>query len=99
MAFQLIFHPEAEDEYLKTYKWYEQEQKGLGERFEQQVEQKIKQILLHPENYGISKSGYRETMVEIFPYTIVYKFLKRKKIIYICAVYHAKRNPKTKYRK
>ena len=65
MLFQLIFHPEAEDEYLRAYQWYEQEQKGLAERFEKQVEQKIKQIILHPENYSISRSGYRETIVVI----------------------------------
>jgi len=74
MAFQLIFHPEAEDRYLKTYKWYEQEQKGLGEGFEQQLEQKIKQILLHPENYGISKSGYRETMGRNFSLRLFINF-------------------------
>ena len=36
---------------------------------------------------------------EIFPYVIVYKINKRKKLIYISAIYHTKRNPKYKYRK
>ncbi len=61
MSYQLIFHPEAEKEYLEAYQWYEQEKKGLGERFEKMVEQRLQQILLNPENYGISKTYYRET--------------------------------------
>lgn len=32
-------------------------------------------------------------------YVIVYKINKRKKLIYISAIYHTKRNPKYKYRK
>lgn len=99
MSYQLIFHPEAEKEYLEAYQWYEQEKKGLGERFEKMVEQRLQQILLNPENYGISKTYYRETSTNIFPYTIVYKPNKKKKLIYIVAIYHAKRNPKYKYRK
>ncbi len=63
--FSLFRYPEAEDEYLRAYQWYKQEQKDLNERFEKQVEQKIKQIILHPENYSISRSGYRETIVVI----------------------------------
>lgn len=81
MPLKLIFHPEAEDEYSEAYQWYEHKQKGLGERFEKYVEQKIKEILLHPENYGISKSGYREMRVNVFPYIIVYRIFNIKKIV------------------
>ncbi len=44
MSFQLVFHPEADNEYLEAYQWYEQKQKGLGERFEKMVEQRLRQI-------------------------------------------------------
>lgn len=99
MSFQLLFHPKAEEEYIEAYRWYEDEQKGIGERFEKFVEQKIRDIISFPERYGFSKAGYREASVDVFPYTIVYKVLKKKKLIYISAIYHSKRNPKYKYRK
>jgi mRNA-degrading endonuclease RelE of RelBE toxin-antitoxin system len=99
MSYQLLFHPDADKEYRDAYQWYEQERKGLGERFEKMVEQRLQQIAAHPENYGFSKKMYREVSTNIFPYSIVYKLNKRKKVIYIAAIYHAKRNPKGKYRK
>ena len=29
MSYQLVFHPEADREYMEAYQWYEKEQKGL----------------------------------------------------------------------
>ena len=83
MAFKIVFHPKAELEYIEAFHWYENEKEGLGERFEKLIEKKLNQIQLHPENYGVNKGGFRETSVDIFPYTIVYKILKRKGLIYI----------------
>jgi plasmid stabilization system protein ParE len=97
MAFKIVFHPKAELEYIEAFHWYENE--GLGDRFEKLIEKKLNQIQLHPENYGVNKGGFRETSVDIFPYSIVYKILKRKGLIYIPAIFLAKRNPKNKFRK
>ena len=99
MAFKIVFHSKAELEYIEAFHWYENEKEGLGERFEKLIEKKLNQIQLHPENYGVNKGGFRETSVDIFPYTIVYKILKQKGLIYISAIFHAKRNPKNKFRK
>lgn len=99
MAFKIVFHSKAELEYIEAFHWYENEKEGLGERFEKLIEKKLNQIQLHPENYGVNKGGFRETSVDIFPYTIVYKILKQKGLIYISAIFHAKRNPKNEFRK
>lgn len=56
MNYRLIFHPQANNEYVEAYQWYEQEQMGLGERFEKMVEQRLQQITQHPENYSLIKS-------------------------------------------
>ena len=99
MSYQLVFHPEADREYIEAYQWYEKEQKGLGARFERMVGFYIQKIIDAPENYHYSKDPYREVSTEIFPYVIVYKINKRKKLIFVSAIYHTKRNPKYKYRK
>lgn len=77
----------------------EKKKQGLGIRFESMVENGLLKISANPEIYGFSKSVYREALIDIFPYTIVYKMSKRKKEIYISAIYHSSRNPKNKYRK
>ncbi len=99
MNYFLIFHPKAEDEYKKAFQKYEQDQTGLGERFETMVEKRLEQIAEHPEFYHIGKAPFREVAVEFFPYCIVYKFNKRKKQINISSIYHTKRHPRHKYRK
>ena len=68
---------------------------GLGERFEQMVEMRLQQISRHPEHYKISEASYREVSVDIFPFTIVYKVNKKKKLIYVSAIYHTKEILKT----
>jgi plasmid stabilization system protein ParE len=98
MTYPLIFHPEAEEEYRKAYQWYEQAQQGLGTRFEVLVEQRLEQIARNPEHYHLSKAPYREVAIEIFPYSIIYKLNKKKKVIYISAIYHTRRHPRNKFR-
>ncbi len=99
MSYQLVFHPKAEQEYLDAYSWYEDKQEGLGDRFEQMVERKLKQISEHPEHYAITKSSYREASLEVFPFRVVFMVKKKRKQIYVSAIYHTKRNPRYKYRR
>jgi hypothetical protein len=72
---------------------------GLGARFERMVGLDIQQIADGPENYHYSKVPYREVSTEVFPFVMVYKINKRKKLIFISPIYHTKRNPTYKYRK
>lgn len=99
MAYPLELHEEAHEEYIEAYAWYEKKQKGLGDRFMNSVEKRLRQISEHPEYYSRKQnSNYREVKVESFPYMTVYEFFLRKKLIHIAAIYHSKRNPKRKYR-
>lgn len=99
MKYQVIFHPIAEKEYREAYQWYEDQLKGLGDRFEQNVETKLNQIVYKPLLHPKKRGAFRETKVDTFPYQIVYKIYEKGKIIFISSIYHSSRNPKKKYRK
>lgn len=99
MGFPYRLHELAHQEFLEACEWYELRQQGLGERFMNAVEKRLSQISEHPEYYNIRKLNFREAKVPSFPYTIVFEFLKQKKIIHIAAIYHTKRNPRRKYRR
>lgn len=100
MAYQLKLHEKAYEEYIQAYEWYEQKRIGLGEKFSIKVEEKLLQIIQHPQFYSRKQNNnFREVKVENFPYMIVYEFLSRKDLIHIAAIYHYKRDPKRKYRK
>lgn len=73
MSYTILFHPLSEEEYLKSYQWYETQQPGLGYRFEVEVESLLLKIANDPELYGFSRKSYREAEIGGFPFTIVYK--------------------------
>ena len=100
MSYTYQIHPLVGQDFEEGYAWYEEKQKGLGERFINAVERKIKQIVLKPEVYGRkSNKSFREAEVETFPYLVVYKVNKPKREIYITSIHHTKKHPRKKYRK
>jgi plasmid stabilization system protein ParE len=99
MALQLKTHSDAREEYISSTQWYELQQAGLGERYANAIGDRIKQILLNPEQFSIVKGNYRHVKIEEFPYTIVYEFFPRRKIIHIAAIFHTGRDPRKKFRR
>ena len=99
MIYSTEFLSKALLELLEAWKWYEDKQPGLGDKFKQQVYACVKIIEQHPERYPERKKNYREGFVNIFPYLLIYRTHKRKKVIAILSVFHTRRNPDKKYRK
>ncbi len=100
MTYTYRFHPLTKQDYDEGYEWYEEKQKGLGERFLQAVRKKLEEIVLQPEAYGVkANKKFREAEIDIFPYLLVYKVNKRKKEIYISSIHHSKKHPRKKYRR
>ena len=100
MSYAYYLHPLAVEDYKEAYAWYEDRQSGLGERFIKAVRFKIDEIIQHPETYGSrDRKEFREVMIDYFPYLIVYKIYKRKKLICISSIHHAKKQPRKKYRR
>ncbi|WP_127129870.1 type II toxin-antitoxin system RelE/ParE family toxin [Pseudoflavitalea rhizosphaerae] len=100
MNYSYKLHPLVQDDYNEAYEWYEDQQKGLGERFVKAVRARINEILINPEVYS-SKGNrkFREAQVEFFPYLIVYKVSKKNKELLITSIHHMKKRPRKKYRK
>jgi len=100
MSYTYRLHPLTQKDYDEAYAWYEEKQKGLGERFIKAVRQKIEEIALHPDLYSRkSNRTFKEAKVDFFPYTIVYKINKRGEELYISSIHHTKKHPRKKYRK
>ena len=99
MSYSYRLHPLTQQDYYEAYAWYEDKQKGLGERFIKAVRATIEAIASHPELYGSrSRKGFREAEVTFFPYLIIFKINKPKKEIYISSIHHTKKHPGKKYR-
>lgn len=87
----------ARRELLEAWEWYEDRQEGLGDRFRNEVFEKISQIEKTPERYPERKKSFREARIDVFPYLVIYKIAKRKKIIAVVSIFHTSRSPKKKY--
>ena len=99
MSYRTEFLLKARTEILEAWAWYEDKQSGLGDKFKQSVYSSIRLIEQHPERYAVKEKDYRELLIKTFPYLIVYRIHKRKKVIAIVAVFHARLNPKKKHTK
>ena len=97
--YRLYLTDKANKEFAEAAQWYEQKSEGLGDRFIATIQYKLQLIQQYPERYPKRYLSFRETMVSIFPYTIVYTFYKKKKEIHVSAIYHSSRNPRRKFRK
>lgn len=87
----------ARYEILEAWEWYEDRQEGLGDRFINQINLKIEQVIQTPERYPEKKRSFREAKIDVFPYLLIYRIAKRKKVIIIISVFHMSRNPRIKY--
>ena len=89
----------ADKEWTEAALWYEGKVPGLGNRFVEMIEKKPELIAKYPERHSIRKANSRETLVNIFPYIIVYTYYDEQQIVTVSSIFHASRNPKKKHRK
>lgn len=97
MSYRVEFLARGRKELLDAWEWYDDRLPGLGDRFMREVNKRLQQIEKTPERYVERRKGFRETKVKVFPYLIIYRIQKRKKIIAISSIFHIRRNPKVKY--
>ena len=99
-VYTLVYHEDVSIDYNDAYFWYEDHQKGLGEKFLSAVRDKVLGILSNPETFSVkSKPGYHETLVDGFPFLIVYRIYKKQSRILITSIHHEKKHPRSKFRR
>ena len=98
MSYTIVLLPRARKELLEAWDWYDSRWTGLGDRFMSEVEKRLQQIEKTPERYKERMKGFRETQVKVFPYLIIYRLQKRKKLISVSSIFHTSRNPGKKYK-
>jgi plasmid stabilization system protein ParE len=75
MSFSLVFRPEVRQELDEAYRWYEDQQPGLGDDFLDCVDEKINQIQQTPKLYAIVRKDIRRAVIQRFPYVIYYRLV------------------------
>lgn len=98
MKYNVVFHPEAEEEFKEAVWWYGNQQKGLDLEFIRCIDDAIQKIKREPNLFQIEFERFRKKVVKRFPFKIIYETVEDN--IYILAVFHSRRNPDhIRYRK
>lgn len=92
-----IFSSRAYKEITQSWNWYEDRQQDLGDRFLKEVISQIRIIEHSPDRFPTRFKFYKESSVPVFPFLIIYRIDKKKKLVRIVSIFHTSRNPKRKY--
>ena len=97
--YSLVLLEDAKQEWLDSVFYYENKQKGLGERFSKAIEEHLKLIAVTPKHYKKVKKEYRQIVIKHFPFLIIFRIDEPENRIVVVSVFHSKRNPKLKSKK
>jgi plasmid stabilization system protein ParE len=97
-GFNVIISKKAKEEIDNAWDWYEDKQKGLGDRFIGELIFFIEKIQKNPFYYKERIKSFREAAFKIFPFLIIFKVNEQKRIIRIVSVFHTSRNPYRKFK-
>jgi toxin ParE1/3/4 len=85
------FLEEAQHEFLEQISYYEEHQKGLGDRFRESVEAATALASAHPKLGSPWKLRTRRVFPKGFPFSVVYRIERAELVVF--AVAHFRRRP------
>lgn len=96
MAHSVIFSSLAQIEVQEAYSWYEDKQRGLGERFVDIIEEAIRIISNTPESFPVKVNQFRQYPLLKFPYVVIYEFDPKEDVIYVLHIFNTYQDPNKK---
>ncbi len=96
MIARLIIAPEAGQDLVDAYDWYEDRRSGLGEELLSCVDACVELICRAPEMYSTVHENYRRALPRRFPYAVFYEYDDSTVTVY--GVFHTSQDP-AKWRK
>ena len=92
MTYSLHFLPEAEEDVVAGYGWYEKKAMGLGEEFLRMFYACVGEIPRNPLIYPEAHGKFRRCLLRRFPYAIYFMMDGNKIIVF--GFFHCARDPR-----
>ena len=89
--YRLIEEPRVEDDGESAFRWYENEQPGLGDQFLGELYACYERILRFPLGYQDLEDGIRRALLRRFPYGVY--FAVDGDAVVVLTVLHTSRDP------
>jgi plasmid stabilization system protein ParE len=96
MTYNIIIKEEAYHDLQAAYDYYEEQRAGLGDNFVEKIKERINYLKKYPLHFTTVEKEFRQTLIDRFPYLIIYELSGAEIIIY--AFFHCSRNPKKKFK-
>lgn len=93
MGFRLKINTSAQNDLKNAVYWHETKQVGLGKRLLNDKEKTLYRIKSNPYIFRF-EGKYRNALLDIFPYTVIYEIDEQE--IIILAVFNTHQNPAKK---
>lgn len=87
----VVFHPDADQEFLDAIDYYEAQQAGLGEDYHAEIMATVARIAKSPGVWPFIENDIRRCLTHRFPYGVLYSVGEDQ--IYILAVMHLRKRP------
>lgn len=65
----------------------------LEDRFALAINEALQKVAANPQYFGYIKKPFREAVVKIFPYVIVFTIETKENSVIISSIFHTSRNP------
>ena len=92
MIEKVSYTPEAEQDVVEAYGWYEAREPGLGEDFLRCVEACLLTVQRHPKLYPVAVDEFRRALVRRFPFEVFYE--EAGDCITVYSVFHCLQDPR-----
>jgi len=83
----------AQQDIEESFKWYNNQKKGLGNQFINRIRAKVARLKQNPFIFQIRYSQIRTAIIDQFPFLIHYYIDEIQKQIVVIAVLHTSKNP------
>ena len=93
MSFAVLTEPVAEREWSDAVAWYEEQETGVGLRFNEEVRTLLRTIAEQPERFPLATVRTRKAKIIDWPYSIYFTVNKEHREVKIVAVWHGSQNP------
>ena len=92
MPKKLILTKDAEQDLNGAYRWYQEQDQGLGQEFFRCIDAKLSEISRTPLHYQIVyKDRVHRALSKRFPFSIYY--INDEEVIIVFAILHQRRSP------
>ncbi len=92
MTFEVRIRPEAEQDMTEAASWYEQQQRGLGQDFLDEVLAAFMRLAETPLGYELVHRSARRALLRRFPFAVFYSF--EEGVVLVVGVLHGSRHPR-----